>query len=96
MSKSNNSDFFLLFCLNLAWHSPWVLVMAAIVILHFVLGLDLAWLLIPLALWILGALLYTGLISWGRWGRETEIRPGRNINPYSAQVVNPYSQKKNE
>lgn len=52
-------------------------------ILHFVIGLSLAWFWATLAVWLIAGLLRYAMILFGRWGAGTPEPKRENKNPYS-------------
>ena len=77
--------FFLCFLLNFILHWEWALLLAVVVVLHFLLHLPAFIIWIVLGLWLLFTLVLTILVSWGSSCGSQPTPEQKNRNPYSVK-----------
>ena len=77
--------------LNMVFRGFWLVLVAVLVILHFVAGWPLWLIAIPLVAWFIHALLITLVLGFATSGPTTSRPEPKNVNPYSAKK-NPLEQ----
>ena len=91
MKRAKGHGFLLSLLLNMVFRGFWLVLVAVLVILHFVAGWPLWLIAIPLVAWFIHALLITLVLGFATSGPTTSRPEPKNVNPYSAKK-NPLEQ----
>ena len=91
MKRAKGHGFLLSLLLNMVFRGFWLVLVAVLVILHFVAGWPLWLIAIPLVAWFIHALLITLVLGFATSGPTTSRQEPKNVNPYSAKK-NPLEQ----
>ena len=91
MKRAKGHGFLLSLLLNMVFRGFWLVLVAVLVILHFVAGWPLWLIAIPLVAWFIHALLITLVLGFATNGPTTSRPEPKNVNPYSAKK-NPLEQ----
>lgn len=86
MKRATGHGFLLSLLLNMAFRGFWLVLVAILVILHFAAGWPLWLIVIPLAAWVIHALLITLVLGFATGGPTTRKPEPENINPYSSKA----------
>ena len=87
MKRAKGHGFLLSLLLNMVFRGFWLVLVAVLVILHFVAGWPLWLIAIPLVAWFIHALLITLVLGFATSGPTTSRPEPKNVNPYSAKAV---------
>ena len=85
MKRAKGHGFLLSLLLNMVFRGFWLVLVAVLVILHFVAGWPLWLIAIPLVAWFIHALLITLVLGFATSGPTTSRPEPKNVNPYSAK-----------
>ncbi len=91
MKRAKGQGFLLSLLLNMVFRGFWLVLVAVLVILHFVAGWPLWLIAIPLVAWFIHALLITLVLGFATSGPTSSRPEPKNVNPYSAKK-NPLEQ----
>ena len=91
MKRAKGHGFLLSLLLNMVFRGFWLVLVAVLVVLHFVAGWPLWLIAIPLVAWFIHALLITLVLGFATSGPTTSRPEPKNVNPYSAKK-NPLEQ----
>lgn len=86
MKTAKGHGLFLSIILNMLFRTWWLSLVTILIILHFVLGWPLWLMAIPIACWILHAVIITLVLGWANASVDTTAeKEKKNINPYSSK-----------
>ena len=88
MKRARGHGLFLSIIINMLFRAYWLILVCALVILHFAVGWPLWLIIIPIVFWILHAVLITVILGWANTSAKTEPKPVQeNKNPYSYRAA---------
>lgn len=83
MKRAVGHGFFLSFILNMLFRAFWLVIVCILIVLHFAVGIPLWLIAIPIAFWVIHALLITLILGWANSSSAQEHKVQENKNPYS-------------
>ena len=84
MRRAQGHGFVLSIIINMLFRAYWLILVCALIVLHFALGWPLWLIIIPIVFWILHAVLITVILGWANTSARTTPKPVQeNKNPYS-------------
>lgn len=89
MKRAKGHGLILSIIINMLFRAYWLVLVAILLILHFVAGWPLWLIVIPIVFWILHAVIITLVLGWANTTAAAHAKP-------EPENVNPYSKKKSE
>ncbi len=96
MQKPDVKGFFLLLFWHMALYAIWTVPAWILLVLHYAIGLSIAWFWLALGVWAVVLLLRALLILWTRYCVRHRTPVPENKNPYSNRVRDPYAALRKE
>jgi hypothetical protein len=94
MEKKEHGGFFLCILWYLLIYLPGSIPAWVLLVLHYTIGLNIAWFWVALGVWLLAVLLRVLLVIFARYGGEHRMPSPENKNPYSNKVRDPYADRR--
>ena len=90
MKRAKGHGFVLSVIINMLFRAYWLVLVCALIVLHFAAGWPLWLIVIPIVIWFVHALLITVILGWANSSGSSRPKPvQKNKNPYSSK--NPYT-----
>ena len=84
MKRARGHGLFLSIIINMLFRAYWLVLVCALLVLHFALGWPLWLIIIPIVFWFVHALLITLILGWANDSAKGTVKPVQeNKNPYS-------------
>lgn len=94
MEKKERGGFFLCMLWYAMIYLPGSIPAWVVLVLHYTIGINIAWFWVALGIWLFAVLLRVLLVIFARYGGQHRILSPENKNPYSKKVCDPYEEKR--